>query len=159
VTIDHADVFRQACILKNHGSQGLSEKPDGVHTGSNSGYQSLNIAVLSGGNPILLVAYDMKYQNGRSHSHNGHQIKSPEGVYKGFAPNFASTEAQLKKLGVKVINCSPDSAIKSFPKQPLGECLESWLLGVASPGVVEVAPEGINHAADDQHSQQHQSDK
>jgi hypothetical protein len=79
--------------------------------------------VLSGGNPILLVAYDMKYQNGRSHSHNGHQIKSTEGVYKGFAPNFASTEAQLKKLGVKVINCSPDSAINSFPKQPLGECL------------------------------------
>ncbi|MDZ4253989.1 MAG: hypothetical protein U1A72_15575 [Sulfuritalea sp.] len=110
-------------MLHNHGSDELSEKPNGVHTGSNGGYQAINIAVLAGGNPILLVAYDMRFQQGKSHSHNGHPLKHSESAYLGYANRFGSMLPQLKRLKVEVLNCTPGSAIKAFQFVPLEEAL------------------------------------
>ncbi len=116
VTIKHPTMANGPDIfsLDNDGSDGLSEKPTGIRTGSNSGYQALNIAVLAGGNPILLLGYDMSFPGGRSHAHNGHPVKMGQDVYLGFAKNFVSMKSTLDKLGVRVVNCTAGSSITAF---------------------------------------------
>lgn len=102
--------------LANLGCERLSERQDGIHTGKNGGYQVMNIAALSGGNPILLVAYDMCFQGQRSHSHNGHPERHAEAIYTSmYAKLFHTAEAQLNAMGVRVVNCAPNSKIRCFP--------------------------------------------
>jgi hypothetical protein len=110
-------------FLHNFGSEGLSDRPNGLHTGSNSGYQAINLAVLAGAKRILLLGYDMKHTGGRSHAHNGHPVKHPEDVYLRYARNFATMVPHLQKLGVEVVNCTPQSAITCFPKEALESVL------------------------------------
>lgn len=103
-------------MLHQYDNKALSEQRNGLHTGSNSGHQAINLAILAGGNPILLMAYDMRFHGGRTHSHNGHEMKHPEESYKhGYARNFRTMLPQLAKLKVRVINCTPGSAIDCFP--------------------------------------------
>ena len=104
------DVF----MLHNYGNDGLSEKPNGLHTGSNGGHQAVNIAVLAGARKILLVGYDMRFPGGRSHWHNGHPYKVPEQRYGEYARRFKTMLPQLERLGVEVVNCTPGSAIACF---------------------------------------------
>jgi hypothetical protein len=120
-TVEANDVF----IIGNHGHDKLSEKPDGVSTGSNSGYQAINIAVLAGAKRIVLLGYDMRYENKRTHAHNGHPQKMPESTYLGFASKFKSMKPQLEKLGVEVLNATPKSAIDAFPKVSLESILSN----------------------------------
>ncbi len=110
--------------IDNLGSYGLSLEPTGIMTGHNSGYQSINLAVLLGVKRILLLGYDMQWIGGKSHWHKGHPVKIPEkSLIRNMLPRFDSLKGPLKKAGVKVINCSPNSLIKTFPKQSLQEAL------------------------------------
>lgn len=112
--VSDANVF----MLHNddeNGHEGLSERPNGVKTGSNGGYQAVNIATLAGAKRILLLGYDMRFSGKRSHSHNGHPAKTPEASYARYARRFSSMLPQLGKLGVSVINCTPGSLIQCFP--------------------------------------------
>jgi hypothetical protein len=103
-------------MLHNYGVDGLSLAPNGVHTGSNSGYQAVNLAVLAGAKRILLLGYDMKFQGARTHWHGGHPIRTASpSTYKGFASRFHSLVEPLSRLGVEVINCTPGSALDAFP--------------------------------------------
>lgn len=115
-------------MLRNHSEKtmdrsGLSEEPNGLRTGSNGGYQVINLAVLTGAKRILLLGYDMRFQGKRSHSHNGHAHQVPEAAYTGWARNFATMLPQLNRLGVGVINCSPGSAIQAFARGDIASVL------------------------------------
>jgi hypothetical protein len=125
VTIEHKPMATGPDILwlRNDGSDGLCEKQDGIRTGANSGYQALNIAALSGSKRVLLVGYDMNYQGGRSHAHNGHPVKMHESAYHGYAKKFQTLESPLKKLGIEVRNCTPDSRISCFKHEALEQAL------------------------------------
>lgn len=113
-------------MLHNHGTEGLSEKPNGLHTGCNGGYQAINFAALAGAKRVVLLGYDMHYPGGRSHWHAGHPTKVPEQHYTGFyARLFATLLPQAKKLGVSIVNASIGSYLKTFPIVPLEEALET----------------------------------
>lgn len=115
VTIQHPTVYGgDVLVLQNDGDQGLSSRPDAVRTGQNSGYQAINIAVLAGAKKILLLGMDMRFINGKSHAHNGHERKMGEASYKRYAQNFRTIETPLKSLGIDVANCSPGSLIQNF---------------------------------------------
>ena len=101
--------------------EGLSSQPDEIVTGSNSGYQAVNIAALSGAKRILLLGYDMHFPGGTSHWHGGHPSKHPEAMYAKYARNFAGMLPDLQ--GIEVVNCSPGSAIKAFPFGDIAQCL------------------------------------
>lgn len=102
--------------LANLGDVRLSELAEGIHTGRNGGYQAMNIATLSGGRPILLVAYDMRFEGKRSHSHNGHPEKLSESAYSGtYARQFHTAESQLNAARIRVVNCTPGSKLACFP--------------------------------------------
>ena len=109
-------------MLHNHsargvgvsGNGGLSEEPNALCTGANGGYQQVNFATLAGAAKVLLIGYDMRFPNGRSHWHGGHPVKTAEDLYSTYARSYTSMLPALKKLGVEVVNCTPDSAIRCF---------------------------------------------
>lgn len=110
-------------MLHNYGTDGLSEQPNGIRTGTNGGYQALNIATLSGARRVLLLGYDMHFPGGKSHWHAGHPRKVPEQHYSGYARRFATIVQDVKRLGVEVINVTPGSKITCFPFLPLEQAL------------------------------------
>lgn len=117
--VSDASVF----MLHNYGREQLSDTPNGLHTGLNSGFQTLNIAYLAGAKRVLLLGYDMKFQGKKTHWHEGHPQKTPENNYSMYARRFNSAVPQLKRAGVEVINCSPDSALSAFPRGNLESVL------------------------------------
>lgn len=103
---------------------GLSEKTNAVVTGSNGGYQAIQIAVHAGAKRILLLGYDMRYGPGnKSHWHGGHPERMPERAYADYARKFSTMVPQLQRLGIEVINCTPGSLIDAFPRGDIASLL------------------------------------
>jgi hypothetical protein len=107
----------------NHG-MGLSLEPRYLVTGRNSGFQALNLAVLAGASRIILLGFDGKPGDaGPDHFHGGHPRPTPPSVYPLYRQAMSAAENALDDAGVEVVNCSPGSAIDSFPKRALEELL------------------------------------
>lgn len=113
------------------GFKGLSLKPDrlclGLAGGCNSGYQAINLAVLYGATRILLLGYDMQRDAQRRAHFFG---KHPDGLcnaspYDLMARSFLDLIQPLSDLGVTVINCTRETALTAFPRQPLDVALRS----------------------------------
>lgn len=111
-----------ASLLKIGQPLGLSTAPDTLNTGQNSGYQAINLAALLGAATIVLLGYDMKPDGDRHHFFGAHPTGNKP-VYRDFLPHFRTLVAPLTALGIRVINCTPGSAIECFPKMPLAEAL------------------------------------
>jgi len=124
-----ADLFSDSVhVLRNrdhpyHGS-GLSLDPDAISTGRNGGWQALNIAILAGARKVVLLGFDGKpAADGKTHFHAGHPTPTPLAAYEEYRRAFSAGENAIKAAGVRVINCSPGSAIDSFEKLTLEEAL------------------------------------
>lgn len=103
-------------MLRNGGRDGLSDKPDEICTGSNGGYQALNLAILSGAQCIVLLGYDAKPgAQGKKHWFGDHPDKT-SAPYDDMARAFKAVAKQLAAAGVEVLNASPDSAIDCFER-------------------------------------------
>lgn len=105
-------------------SVGLSLDPGALVTGRNSGFQAVNLAVLSGVKKIVLLGYDGRPgADGRTHWFGEHPRPAPLAVFEEMRKAFSAAEAAIEATGVRVVNCSPGSAIDSFPKMDLGQAL------------------------------------
>ena len=117
-------------ILRNANGRGhsfgLSLDPKQIVTGSNSGYQALNIAVLAGAKTIILIGFEAREPTATSKTHwfGDHPKIEPVAAYAEYRKAFSAGEAAIKAAGVRVINCSPGSAINSFEKLPLEAALQ-----------------------------------
>lgn len=101
-------------------TKGASKKTDAISTGQNSGYQAIELARHWGAKRILLLGYDFKYSNGRKHWHGDH----PGGLGNGgnfnnWALSMQMLADDLKALGVEVVNCSRQTALKCFKRSTL----------------------------------------
>lgn len=110
-------------ILRNKKTnyQELSLDPCYLATaqGKNSGFQAINLAVLAGAKRVILLGID-----GRpGHFHGGHPRPTPEHFYEAMRKAFSAAEKAILDAGVSVVNCSPGSAVDSFPKQALEAAL------------------------------------
>lgn len=95
-------------------------------SGRHGGYQAINFAALAGGNPILLLGYDMKHDAGRDHFEGGgHPVPTTEADLKAYAKRYRTMVEPLRKIGVTVLNCTPSSALTCFPMVSLEEALEA----------------------------------
>ncbi len=108
--------------LSDTGTNGLELAPNSVRTGGNSGYQSINMAVHLGVKRILLLGYDMKSKDEKHHWFNQPPDTKPP-PYSMWLNAFETIAEPLKKIGVEVINCTPDSALKVFPMMKLEEAV------------------------------------
>lgn len=109
--------------LRNDGTAGLCDEPDGLRTGRNSGYQAINLAVHRGATRILLLGFDMRAVGGKVHWHKQHPIATPADHLDVMRPLFRTLVEPLKARGVEVLNCTPGSALDVFPKVDLAEAL------------------------------------
>lgn len=109
-------------VLRNTGDKGLELDPTGLRAGRNSGYQAINLAVHFGARRVILLGYDMR----GGHWHSGH----PDGSAPPFSiclARFETLAGPLMKAGVEVVNCSPRTALKTFPCVALREALQEVL--------------------------------
>lgn len=108
----------------------LSEESNMLATGSNGGYQAVNLAVLAGAKRILLLGYDMKADaRGRTNWHREHRRITPFQHYEVFRREFDKLPPYLARLGVEVTNCTPDSALRVFPRSTIEHALAGFLHG------------------------------
>jgi len=120
------------------GQVGLETNPGGLRSGSNSGYQAINLAYLFGAKRIILLGYDMQCIGGRTHWHD--RSGEPPASYFGnvlqheFLPLFSHLVAPLKEAGVEVINSTPGSALTCWPQMDLEEALSVSCSGAQLPG-------------------------
>lgn len=121
VTDDEVHMLRNK-THPDHG-YGLSANPRELVTGRNSGFQSLNLAVLAGVKRAILLGFDGAPQQGRTHFHGGHPRPTPDGAYPCYRKAMEAAKTALQKAGVEVLNASPGSAIASFPACSLEEAL------------------------------------
>jgi len=119
---------------------GLSTDPTVIHYGHSSGYQLINLALHYGVTEMILVGYDLRYPKG----YNGHtRVTGGARHYFGeYPPQLQhwtkfniGDNGELNGLldcyrtinpddyGIRIINCSPGSALDFFE---VGELLE-WV--------------------------------
>ncbi len=96
----------------------LSKDPSYIAQGANSSVQAMNLAYLAGTRRMLLIGVDLKGK----HWHPDHPSPLSNSLpHRAWKENFAVFAADLKAEGVEVVNCSPDSALNSFPRGDLAE--------------------------------------
>jgi hypothetical protein len=103
---------------------GFSLSPATIHFGSTSGFQGVNLALLLGGNPIVLVGFDMR---GREHfkgCDHPKELQNRVGCLSRYASVFDQA-ATLLPPEIKVLNATPGSSIKGFPTVKLEE-IAAW---------------------------------
>jgi hypothetical protein len=106
-------------LVASKAENGFSLNPSFIHEGRNSGFQATNLAILMGGNPIVLVGFDM---HGASHF-----CKRPAGLkitrdYAQFALVFDEA-AKLLPPGIEIWNATPGSRISGFKRVKLEDVL------------------------------------
>lgn len=110
-----------ALKIEGKHAHGFSVSPSHIHFGSNSGYQMLNLAYLWGCAKILLVGYNMQKVGNKSHFFDDrHPSLSKASPYNIFTQKYDSIQPDIK---AKVINCTPNSALKAFRKANLKEVI------------------------------------
>ena len=99
--------------------------------GGASGAQAINLAVNWGARRIALVGFDMR--PGRRHWHPDHTggLNNPtDSLMRIWARALDRVVPALSERGIRVVNCSPVSALTAYPKMGLAEwadvaCLEA----------------------------------
>ena len=98
--------------------RGLSDDPDVLIGGSNSGYQGIGLAHRLGATRIILLGFDMCNHSGLSHFFGDHPKEFANG--KGperFIAAFRSIKPE--RYGIEIINCSRHTALDAFPRHNL----------------------------------------
>lgn len=124
--------------VKLRGSRGawhdhmIFDEPGVLGAGGSSGFQALNLAVQFGARDIALVGFDARIDYGL-HWHGRHERTSnpTECTAATWAMCLDRAAKPLADAGVRVVNCSPSSALEAYQKVGLIE----WLAqSAAAPG-------------------------
>lgn len=89
-------------------------------TGTNSGLRAMYLAERLGANPICLVGFEMHVRKG-VHWHEPHKrLRNPgKAEMKMWLKDTEWAIEHLKRKGIRVINCTPGSALAKCPFIPL----------------------------------------
>lgn len=98
------------------------ERP--IRQGYNSSFAALNWAILQGAKDIIFLGLDCKPGKDKTHFFGEHPIahRSP---YHLFIQAFEAAAKQLINTDIKIINCSPDSAVTCFEKKSISDAIGS----------------------------------
>jgi len=117
----------------------LSTDPSYVCAHHGSGPQILNMALHYGCKTMLLIGWDMRYlgkvdrrtYTGKRHYFGGDKLTEGHWPMTGENGELAGLIREMEtinadKLGITIINCTPDSAMKCFPMMDLDSALEKY---------------------------------
>jgi len=89
----------------------------------NSGAGAIASAVRFGAKRIILLGYDCQHTNGKTHWHGKHPAGLGDaGTVERWPGHFKALAKRLD--GVKVVNCSRETALTCFPRADLGKTLD-----------------------------------
>lgn len=109
-------------VLRNDGFEGFSDRPDAIRTGGNSGYAAIHLAATAGAKEIIVLGLDM--QGTHWHGKHPHGLNNPrEQSFVRWMRRFGTLAKELDRRGVKVWNCSPNSALEAFDKCQLASLI------------------------------------
>ena len=99
----------------------------GFVRGKNTGYQAINLAMQLGAKNIVLLGFDMKFDDkGNANWHTDHKRTGRPGIYKeAMLPFFPSIQEYIDKnqLDVHIYNINKDSELDVFPYKSIEEFL------------------------------------
>jgi|TARA_R110000822_G_scaffold18263_1_gene60522 hypothetical protein len=112
-------------ILKKGKIFGLETDPQTLAHGNNSGYAAINLAYHLGATRIILLGFDMGSNSENTHFHDGYPAKAaPNSMYEEkFIPGFNQLNSEIKDSGVTILNASPISKLRVFPKITIEQAL------------------------------------
>jgi hypothetical protein len=102
---------------------GITERQGFVSWNSNSGYASVSMASHLGVRRIVLLGFDMRRSGDATHWHRTHDPSRKNDPYNIHMKGTERMAEDAARLGIEILNCSPDSAIKAFPKVGLKDVL------------------------------------
>jgi hypothetical protein len=109
-------------VVKTELKPGFSVEQDVIHRlGGNSGGQAVNLTLLRGASPVILLGFDMQATGGKKHwfgDHPGHLDR-----LQSFYDWVTAMDAAAESAAAPIINCSRVTALKSYPRTPLAQCL------------------------------------
>lgn len=110
-------------VVEGTEKPGFSLDPSVIHYGNNSGFQAVNLAILFGADPIVLVGFDMRAVAGKQHFFGNHKAPLSEtGKFAVWIANFTRAAAMLRG-SPRIVNATPGSALTCFPMMPLNVAL------------------------------------
>lgn len=95
-------------------------------TGKNSGHAAIClIHALYGATDIALIGYDFQHTNGLHHFFGPHEGLVNPVNFPVWARDMAALAKSCKKWGVRVVNCTRETALDCWPRMTFGDWLES----------------------------------
>ena len=96
-----------------------------LSAGGNSGWQAMNLVAQMGARGIMMVGIDCT----GSHWHGRHlppMTNPDESNFLRWLDVFNKGKLAFDQLDIDVVNCSPISRVKVYPKMTIPEALERW---------------------------------
>lgn len=101
-------------LIRSRRSKGLSKDVGWINQGENSGYQAIGLAYWSGAARVYLLGFDLK----GGHWHGDHPgTLNKVNRFSQWLKNFELLAQDCAAVGFEVVNCTPQSALKSFPRK------------------------------------------
>ena len=103
----------------------LFDKVGEIGWGGNSGFHAINLAAQFGATKIILVGFDMRVDRGQHFfgPHSYTKERPSQANVDRWRPILDRQAPKLESRGIKVINCSPVSALTAYPKMSLEDAL------------------------------------
>ena len=106
-------------LVRGAEGDGFSTNAARIHYGGNSGFQAINLALhlMGWAGRILLFGFDMRRVDDRQHFFGDHpaELNPRQTDYRKWFWGF-DLAARMLPRGVEIINCTPGSALPSFPR-------------------------------------------
>ncbi len=112
--------------LRRDMRKGLGRDPGLIQWNYNSGVAAMNFATHAGVKRIILLGFDMKPLEGKTHYHSGirnYRNSTVPATFRKFLRSFPNVATDAKKMKVEILNVSPESALTCFRKVKLEELL------------------------------------
>lgn len=90
----------------------------------NSGAGAINLARHKGARTIYLLGYDAQKTGGKSHCHGDHpKMLANASSMRSWQDQFNRLQSNIGKKGIKVFNCSRETALKTWPRMKLEDVI------------------------------------
>jgi len=99
-----------------------------IGAGSNSAFQATNWAIRCGAKRAALFGVDCHSPGDHCHGTHAHEGAQPHkaSLMQTWIHAWTKAAPEITRRGVKIINCSPGTALNAFPKATLDQAIEEW---------------------------------
>lgn len=119
------------CRIDIQAAAPLQRGAQAVRKGRSSGHTAVALAVACGAARVVLLGYDMRLVEGRSHFHDAYAARDQERMSGEWLPAFAGWHAEALAVGCEIVNATPGSALTEFPAVDLDAELEHGSIAAA----------------------------